>query len=474
MNAAVAVEEPAPDPFAPPAEDGELEAFIARTASVLARARRGMLKALARFDRLGLAQRGGFLSTAQWLSWRCGVGPGAAREQVRVARALESLPRIDAAFAAGKLSYSKVRALTRVARPETEDLLLQLAQNTSAGQLDVVVRRFAAVQGMEQGGAPFVPSFRYVALDDHRTRITLELPSGDAARLIAAVDAWRDQRAPGKAWSETGCTSRMGRAEALLQLIEAQLRGEASRAPTELVIHASAEALGVVSSATASSSASPTGSRSARAAEDAAHAGQSASGAAPGEAAGASAEAPSEGSVSSPPSQGPTDADSSRASTASVAPPLEALGVADVAGGIALSRRAFRALTCDCRVREAVHDGQGRPLGVGRARRTVPGWLMRLLRRRDPVCRFPGCSHRRFLHAHHIIHWSDGGATEVDNLVLLCSAHHSQVHDEGWHIERRSNGGFVFHRPADRRTLEPVADLPLPTRDQLEAWLQRI
>jgi 5-methylcytosine-specific restriction endonuclease McrA len=90
------------------------------------------------------------------------------------------------------------------------------------------------------------------------------------------------------------------------------------------------------------------------------------------------------------------------------------------------------------------------------------------------VCRFPGCDHRRFLHAHHIVHWSDGGATQIDNLVLLCSAHHSQVHDEGWHIERRPDGDFVFHRPADRRTLEPVADLPLPTRDQLEAWLERI
>ena len=62
----------------------------------------------------------GFLSCAQWLSWRTGIAPGAAREKVRVARALASLPRISAAMRRGELSYAKVRAITRVGRPRTK------------------------------------------------------------------------------------------------------------------------------------------------------------------------------------------------------------------------------------------------------------------------------------------------------------------------------------------------------------------
>ena len=71
-------------------------------------------------------------SCAHWLNWKCGVALGAAREKVRVARALENLPKISAAMARGELSYSKVRAITRVAGAETEDYLLTIAQHGTA------------------------------------------------------------------------------------------------------------------------------------------------------------------------------------------------------------------------------------------------------------------------------------------------------------------------------------------------------
>ena len=70
----------------------------------------------------------GFRSCAEWLAWRVGMNPGAARERVRVARALPALPRLAAALARGELSYAKVRALTRVATPETEECLLTLGR----------------------------------------------------------------------------------------------------------------------------------------------------------------------------------------------------------------------------------------------------------------------------------------------------------------------------------------------------------
>ena len=78
----------------------------------------------------------GFRSCAAWLSWRVGLAPGAAREHVRVARALGSLPRLSNALARGELSYSKVRELTRVATPEEEERLLALGRAGTAEHVD--------------------------------------------------------------------------------------------------------------------------------------------------------------------------------------------------------------------------------------------------------------------------------------------------------------------------------------------------
>src|SRR5215217_7094881 len=92
----------------------ELAWAITSGAVRLAAATAAWLRLVAEFDERGGWHGVGIHSCAHWLSWQCGLGPGAAREHVRVAKALASLPRIEAAFAAGQLSYSKVRALTRI------------------------------------------------------------------------------------------------------------------------------------------------------------------------------------------------------------------------------------------------------------------------------------------------------------------------------------------------------------------------
>jgi hypothetical protein len=89
-------------------------------------------------------------SCAHWLGWKCGVALGAAREKVRVARALESLPRTSAAMASGQLSYSKVREITRVACAETEDFLLQIAEHGTAQHVESFVRAFRRCQQVEE------------------------------------------------------------------------------------------------------------------------------------------------------------------------------------------------------------------------------------------------------------------------------------------------------------------------------------
>ncbi len=88
---------------------------------------------------------------------------------------------------------------------------------------------------------------------------------------------------------------------------------------------------------------------------------------------------------------------------------------------------------------------------------------------RDHGCAFPGCSHSRFLHAHHVEHWLHGGETSLDNLTMLCSRHHHLVHEGGWTISADSDGAFTFHSPLGK----PLA--AVPPRESVEnslVWLR--
>lgn len=87
----------------------------------------------------------------------------------------------------------------------------------------------------------------------------------------------------------------------------------------------------------------------------------------------------------------------------------------------------------------------GTPLNIGRPTRTVPPAIRRALLLRDGGCRFPGCSEQRFVDAHHIHHWSEGGETSLENLVLLCRHHHRLIHEEGYDLACSESGNLVFH-----------------------------
>ena len=92
-----------------------------------------------------------------------------------------------------------------------------------------------------------------------------------------------------------------------------------------------------------------------------------------------------------------------------------------------------RRLLCNGRV-QVIEQGTGSVVGVGRVSREPPAWMMRQLRHRDGGCRFHRCGARRFTQAHHIVWWEHGGATDLDNLLLVCSSHHKLVHEHGWSI----------------------------------------
>ena len=93
---------------------------------------------------------------------------------------------------------------------------------------------------------------------------------------------------------------------------------------------------------------------------------------------------------------------------------------------------------------------QTQPINIGRKTRIVPTAIKRALVARDKSCAFPGCHRKRFVDAHHIQHWSAGGDTSLDNLILLCSPHHKLVHEGGFNIERDYQNQWFFKRPDSR------------------------
>ncbi len=117
---------------------------------------------------------------------------------------------------------------------------------------------------------------------------------------------------------------------------------------------------------------------------------------------------------------------------------VDPTGTATLVTEARLPTEVTRRYGCDGSVRltaanHSIGEGQTPAIGVGRRTKVVPRWLRRRLERRDNhTCRFPTCTSTRRLHAHHIVHWADFGATDLDNLVLLCSFHHHLVHEGGW------------------------------------------
>ena len=136
---------------------------IAEVAAHIDAAEHRLLAKIREFDDTGGWYVHGAVSLPQWLSWRIGLSPGAAREKVRVARALAELPETDAALARGELSFCKARAITRVATPESEGALLDMARHSTGAQLERICRMYRGVDRIRRGeGAGSDDDGRYV------------------------------------------------------------------------------------------------------------------------------------------------------------------------------------------------------------------------------------------------------------------------------------------------------------------------
>ena len=199
---------------------------IAETAAQLDAATHRLLTDIRIFDvNAGWGQQGA-VSCAHWLGWRCGIALGAAREKVRVAHALGALPLIDDALRLGQISFSKVRAMTRIATQENEAQLVELARHSTAAQLERICRLHRGTQPRE----PADPARRYLRVRDTEegmVRIEIQLPAEEAARLLKACDVSAETRLEG-----------------FVTMAEATLRGDQpDRPPVEVLVQIDAGTL---------------------------------------------------------------------------------------------------------------------------------------------------------------------------------------------------------------------------------------
>src|SRR5712671_3947788 len=402
-----------------------LEAQICELAGHLAAATCRFLVLLADFD----ARRGWASwemgSCAQWLSWKCQMSSGTAREHVRVARALRDLPVIRARFAAATLSYAKVRALTRIATPATEAGLAELAGPMTANQLERFARAHRQVTAAEDAGTQIRRRLTWRFEEDGSLSGTFRLPPLAGAVLLKALRAACADLAGLAAGPPAGVSAETPApvvpassdlADGLVAVAESFLAGKVAGADDaevyQIVVHAGTDVL----------------------------AGPAVPAAAP---AGVSAETPPA------PARVPGDpADPARC---------------HVQDGPAISVSTAQMLACTAALSWMRHGDAGEILALGRRRRRPSSAIRRAARERDHGrCRFPGCESRR-VDLHHIQHWVNGGRTDLDNLISLCPYHHKIVHDRGYLIAAPPPGGgtFTFYRP-DGTPLPPSPPLPEP------------
>jgi len=351
----------------------ELDRAIVKLATHINAASYELLVLVRRFDERAGWLKWGFSNCSQWLHWRCDLSLSAARERVRVAHALKTLPAIAESFCRGALSYSKVRALTRVANPDNEAALMAFALNTTATRVEERCRelRCGRAASVAEANRVYANRALHIRRDADRgtMTITVELPLEAGELIDKALDKARDDRAStGAEFAAESWPAQQ--ADALVAMANAYLTGQregltGSAQHYQVTVHVDRAAL------------------------------------------------------------------------------IDGNGH----GRSGLPLESVKRLCCDGETVLIVEDEDGEPLNIGRKSRTVPTAIKRALWSRDKGCTFPGCTHQRFVDAHHIQHWSAGGETSLDNLMLLCTRHHRLVHEGGFAIAKDYLDRWYFKRP---------------------------
>ncbi len=361
----------------------ELAEEIATLAAQIQAADYRLLLLIREFDAAGGWAQQGAKTCAQWLSWRIGLAPNAARERLRVTHALEKLPQVSEAMSKGEISYSKVRAVTRVATPDNERQLLTIAHGATAAQVERVVRAWRKIDRQtEKDHAQYQQRARSLQVytdDDGMVVVRGRLPAEAGAVLMKALEAagetlYKEEKNVEPRRLEEERSPEQRKADALELVAQSAFEGGldpgSSADRYQVVVHVDDDVL------------------------------------------------------KSPENQGQS--------------------VLEL--GIGVSAETARRIACDASVVEMKHDYEGNVLDVGRKRRTIPVAIRRALDVRDPTCVWPGCE-SRFVHGHHLKFWAEGGETKLDNLCNLCNRHHHLVHDGGYEVAMLPDGAFRFAAP---------------------------
>jgi hypothetical protein len=376
----------------------------------MAAATAAWLRLVAEFDEREGWAGVGILACGHWLAWQCGMSPTTAREHVRVARALRALPRISGAFSAGRLSYAKVRALTRIAAPDCEAPLLEFALSATASQTERFCRAWRRADDTDKPRSQ--PSedglqFRHWTDDEGYVNVKLRMLPDTGAAFLCAIESLAERDA------------RRERA----QNKKAQEGHERMRAAGGQVDRAVIDRCGE-DAAVGRARERNTARRVA--------------------AVGALAEARVD--MDRRPGDPPRREVVVHVDAGVLADDTAA-GRAYVEGGPPITAAQARRMLCEANAVFMLEQGR-EPLAVGRKRRRATKAQRRALLRRDGGCARPGCPETRIerLHAHHMRHWLHGGRTELNNLVLLCDADHGLVHDEDL-VMSRKNGRLIVLTP---------------------------
>jgi hypothetical protein len=326
----------------------------------------------------------GMQSCAHWLTVATGVNLWMARETLRVGHALRELPLIHAAFAEGRLSFDKVRALTHVATAADEAIWLGIALEASGSQLARICLQFRRSIAIDDPNRAALQRARRRLVswwldEDGMLALYATLPPEEGRLVLAAIEAAvvRPAAVSAAGDGDDPCVEEPAehphgarRADALVRICERWLADAAAAAapagamPAALTVH--------------------------------------------------------------------VDLDTLRG--------VDAEGRCHLEGGPAISVAAARRLGCDAEL-VTVLEREGVPLDVGRSRRVVSARMRRLLQLRDQGCRYPGCAvPAADTEGHHVVHWVDGGRTDLANLVSLCRFHHHRHHEGAFGIVADADG----------------------------------
>jgi hypothetical protein len=352
-----------------------------------------ILRRVATVDRRGAFRRDGYLNTASWLARRLGLSWGEAISYLRVARALEDMPRAREALESGQISRSAVRVLVaaREAHPEefacAEEVLVEAARNLTIRELHRAAAywRQAVDSARAEEDEEWLHHRRHLHLSPTIAgivRVDGDLDPETGQTVITALRAVMDAEA--RKTAPDGRSSGQRRADALGEICRQwldgsgrpQVAGERPHVTITMGIEAVEGRTGEVCEL-------------------------------------------------------------------------------DDAGPI--HPETARRMACDASISRIITRGRSEPLDVGRRTPIVPAPLRRAVLIRDGHCRFPGCDRpHAWCDAHHIVHWADGGRTALSNLVLLCRPHHRLLHGPGGFRVELANGRPVFRRP-DGNVLEDRA-----------------